>query len=144
MNAHHRIFLSSVIMFALLCVSAPAQDAPFVSKSLFNETVTATNGAVTVKDALAVNELMGAHEKVVHEITGGVYHIRGWGIAHTARSDRAWLELRRPRVWAKSLVPRSPARVPLRLRHGQPTSTCSATTCGPRHRMPSSATLGMR
>ena len=58
-------------------------DASFISKSLIEETVTAPNGAVTVQDALNVNKLLGAHEKVVDELTEGVYHIRGWGIAHT-------------------------------------------------------------
>jgi len=62
-------------------------DASFISKSLIDKTVTAPNGAVTVQDALNVNKLLGAHEKVVDEITKGVYHIRGWGIAHTIAID---------------------------------------------------------
>jgi len=64
-----------------------AQDAPFISKSLFEETETAPNGAISVADALTVNKLMGAEKKIVHEITDGVYHIRGWGLAHTIAID---------------------------------------------------------
>ncbi|MBW1865926.1 MAG: hypothetical protein JRI64_09935, partial [Deltaproteobacteria bacterium] len=60
-----------------------AKDTSFVSMSLNEKTVTAPNGAVTVEDALTVNKLMGADKKVADEITRGVYHIRGWGIAHT-------------------------------------------------------------
>jgi alkyl sulfatase BDS1-like metallo-beta-lactamase superfamily hydrolase len=65
----------------------------FISKSLYDETVTAPNGAVTVKDAATVNQLMGADKKVVDEITDGVYHIRGWGIAHTIAIDalKGWI-----------------------------------------------------
>jgi len=74
-------------MFLLLTVSAWAKDESFVSKSLTQETVTAPNGAVTTEDALKVNELMGGHVKIVDEITDGVYHIRGWGIAHTIAID---------------------------------------------------------
>ena len=58
-----------------------------VSNSLKKETVTAPNGAVATADALAVNEPMGAHKKTADEITKGVYHIRGWGIAHTIAID---------------------------------------------------------
>jgi len=60
-----------------------AQDSSFVSQSLGSETVTAPNGAITVADALRVNQLMGSDKKIAHEITDGVYHIRGWGIAQT-------------------------------------------------------------
>ena len=36
---------------------------------------------------------MGADKKVVHEITDGVYHIRGWGIAHTIaiNAPKGWI-----------------------------------------------------
>jgi alkyl sulfatase BDS1-like metallo-beta-lactamase superfamily hydrolase len=71
----------------LLALPAGAESTSFASKSLLNQTVTAPNGAVTVQDALNVNKLLGAHEKVVDEITKGVYHIRGWGIAHTIAID---------------------------------------------------------
>ena len=65
----------------------------FVSKPLKNETETAPNGAVTVQDALSINERMGATEKVAEELAKGVYHIRGWGIAHTIAIDalRGWI-----------------------------------------------------
>jgi alkyl sulfatase BDS1-like metallo-beta-lactamase superfamily hydrolase len=65
----------------------------FVSPSLVSKTVKGPNGAITVPDALRVNELAGAHEKVVAELTDGVYHIRGWGIAHTIAIDapKGWI-----------------------------------------------------
>jgi alkyl sulfatase BDS1-like metallo-beta-lactamase superfamily hydrolase len=69
----------------MVATSVPAQS--FVSQSLKEETVTAPTGAVTVQDALNANELMGAQRKVVDEITEGVYHIRGWGLAHTIAID---------------------------------------------------------
>lgn len=65
-----------------------AQEA-FISKSLTMETVTAPNGAITVADALKVSQLMGAEKKLVEEIAEGVYHIRGWGIAHTIAIEAA-------------------------------------------------------
>jgi alkyl sulfatase BDS1-like metallo-beta-lactamase superfamily hydrolase len=74
-------------MVSLLAVPVSAKDTSFFSKSLKEETVTAPNGAITVQDALNVNKLMGAHKKVVDEITKGVYHIRGWGIAHSIAID---------------------------------------------------------
>ena len=74
-------------LFAFLTAPVSAKDTSFVSKSFKEKTVTAPNGAVTVKDALTVNKLMGAHKKVVDEITNGAYHIRGWGIAHTIAID---------------------------------------------------------
>lgn len=64
-----------------------AQAESFVSQSLVDKTVTAPNGAVTTEDAVGVNQLMGSDKKVVDEITNGVYHIRGWGIAHTITID---------------------------------------------------------
>lgn len=67
--------------------TASAQDGSFVSGSLSERTVTAPNGAVTVADALTVNQLMGTEKKVAQELTDGVYHIRGWGIAHTIAID---------------------------------------------------------
>ena len=75
------------LVFALYAGLVFAQEAPFISKSLSEETVIGPNGAVTVADALAVSQLMGAEKKVAHEITKGVYHIRGWGIAHTIAID---------------------------------------------------------
>ena len=78
-----------LLLFAILFLVMPvsAKDTSFVSMSLNEETVTAPNGAVTVEDALTVNKLMGADKKVADEITRGVYHIRGWGIAHTIAID---------------------------------------------------------
>jgi len=75
------------LVFALYAGLVFAQEAPFISKSLSEDTVIGPNGAVTVADALAVSQLMGAEKKVAHEITKGVYHIRGWGIAHTIAID---------------------------------------------------------
>ena len=79
--------LCALVVIPFLALSASAEDTSFISKSLKEETVTAPNGAITTRDALNVNKLLGAHEKVVHEITEGVYHIRGWGIAHTIAID---------------------------------------------------------
>jgi len=76
-----------LVVIPFLVLPAGAESISFVSKSLKNETVTAPNGAITVQDTLNVNKLLGAHEKVVDEITKGVYHIRGWGIAHTIAID---------------------------------------------------------
>ena len=81
-----RILIALTTAFCLV-VWANALATSFVSKSLQEKTVTAPNGAVTVKDALTVNKLMGVQKKVVDEITKGVYHIRGWGIAHTIAID---------------------------------------------------------
>jgi alkyl sulfatase BDS1-like metallo-beta-lactamase superfamily hydrolase len=81
---------TAFLVIALTSATSFAQGgggASFVSKSLKNETVTAPSGAITVQDALNVNKLLGADEKVVDEITEGVYHIRGWGIAHTIAID---------------------------------------------------------
>jgi alkyl sulfatase BDS1-like metallo-beta-lactamase superfamily hydrolase len=79
--------LCALVVIPFLALSASAEDTSFISNSLKEETVTAPNGAITTQDALNVNKLLGAHEKVVHEITEGVYHIRGWGIAHTIAID---------------------------------------------------------
>jgi alkyl sulfatase BDS1-like metallo-beta-lactamase superfamily hydrolase len=79
------VIMVTVLIFTEITVNA--QDTSFVSMSLVEETVTAPNGAVTVADALRVNKLMGAHKKEVEELTDGVYHIRGWGIAHTIAID---------------------------------------------------------
>ena len=76
-----------LVVIPFLVLPAGAESTSFVSKSLIDKTVTAPNGAITVQDALNVNKLLGAHEKVVDEITKGVYHIRGWGIAHTIAID---------------------------------------------------------
>jgi alkyl sulfatase BDS1-like metallo-beta-lactamase superfamily hydrolase len=70
-----------------LAVSTNALAASFISKSLKDKTVTAPNGAVTTADALAVNKRMGAEQKIVDEMIRGVYHIRGWGIAHSIAID---------------------------------------------------------
>ena len=75
--------VSTLIILVLFAGSVSAQDASFVSQSLGNKTITAPNEAITVPGAVSVNRLMGADKKTVHEITDGVYHIRGWGIAHT-------------------------------------------------------------
>ena len=73
------------LLFSIGSVSA--QDATFVSQSLVDKTVTMPNGAVTTEQATAVNQMMGADTKVVQEMTEGVYHIRGWGIAHSIAID---------------------------------------------------------
>jgi len=87
MNAFTKWILCALTVIPFLSLPAIAKDASFISKSLKDETVTAPNGAVTVQDALNVNKLLGAHEKVVDELTKGVYHIRGWGIGHTIAID---------------------------------------------------------
>ncbi|MCK4794230.1 MAG: MBL fold metallo-hydrolase [Desulfobacteraceae bacterium] len=79
--------LLTLVAVAFLTAPVSAKDISFVSKSLKEKTVTAPNGGITAQDALTVNKLMGAHKKVVDEITEGVYHIRGWGIAHTIAID---------------------------------------------------------
>ena len=78
-----------LILVAILFLVIPvnAKDTSFVSQSLKDKTVTAPNGAVTTADALAVNKIMGAEQKIVDEITKGVYHIRGWGLAHSIAVD---------------------------------------------------------
>jgi alkyl sulfatase BDS1-like metallo-beta-lactamase superfamily hydrolase len=78
-----------IVPLAFSMGQANAQDTSFVSQSLIEKTVIAPNGAVTVEDAVTVNQLMGADIKIAHEITNGVYHIRGWGIAHTIAIDAA-------------------------------------------------------
>lgn len=87
MKAFIQRMLYALTVIPFLALPASAEDTSFVSKSLKNETVTAPNGAITVQDALNVDRLLGADEKVVDEITKGVYHIRGWGIAHTIAID---------------------------------------------------------
>lgn len=79
----------SIILLAVACSSAKvsAQNGPFVSRSLSNETVTGPKGEVTVPTALTIDQRMGADEKVAQELTDGVYQIRGWGIAHTIAID---------------------------------------------------------
>lgn len=93
MKAFTQKILFALVVIPFLALPAIAEDTSFVSKSLKNETVTAPNGAITVQDALNVNKLLGAHEKVVEEITKGVYHIRGWGIAHTIaiNAPKGWI-----------------------------------------------------
>ena len=80
-------YLPIIVPLAFSMGQAKAQDSSLVSQSLVENTVIAPNGAVTVEGALAVNQLMGGDKKVAHEITNGVYHIRGWGIAHTIAID---------------------------------------------------------
>jgi alkyl sulfatase BDS1-like metallo-beta-lactamase superfamily hydrolase len=80
-------YLPIIVPLAFSMGQAKAQDSSLVSQSLVEKTVIAPNGAVTVEGALAVNQLMGGDKKVAHEITNGVYHIRGWGIAHTIAID---------------------------------------------------------
>jgi alkyl sulfatase BDS1-like metallo-beta-lactamase superfamily hydrolase len=80
-------YLLIIVPLAFSMGQATAQDSSLVSQSLVEKTVIAPNGAVTVEGALAVNQLMGGDKKVAHEITNGVYHIRGWGIAHTIAID---------------------------------------------------------
>ena len=83
---NQKVFVISLVL-ALYAGLVFAQEGSFISKSLSEDTVIGPNGAVTVADALAVSQLMGAEKKVAHEITKGVYHIRGWGIAHTIAID---------------------------------------------------------
>ena len=80
-------YLLIIVPLAFSMGQAKAQDSSLVSQSLVEKTVIAPNGAVTVEGVLAVNQLMGGDKKVAHEITNGVYHIRGWGIAHTIAID---------------------------------------------------------
>ena len=87
MKAFIQKILYALVVIPFLSLPASAEDISFVSKSLKNETVTAPNGAITVQDALDVNERSGVHEKVAEELAKGVYHIRGWGIAHTIAID---------------------------------------------------------
>ena len=89
---NQKVLVISLVL-ALYAGLVFAQEAPFISKSLSEDTVIGPNGAVTVADALAVSQLMGAEKKVAHEITKGVYHIRGWGIAHTIAIDapKGWI-----------------------------------------------------
>ena len=79
----------SVLALAFLVNAeiANAQETPFISKSLLEKTVIGPKGEVTVQGALEVNKLLGAEKKLVDEITPGVYHIRGWGIAHSIAID---------------------------------------------------------
>ena len=83
MKAFAQRTLCPVVVILFLALPTAVEGASFVSKSLKDETVTAPNGAVTVRDALNVDKFMGATEKVAEELANGVYHIRGWGIAHT-------------------------------------------------------------
>jgi alkyl sulfatase BDS1-like metallo-beta-lactamase superfamily hydrolase len=76
-----------LIVFTFLAAPVSAKNTSFVSKSLKEKTVTAPNGAVTTADALAVNKRMGGEQKIVDEMTKGVYHIRGWGLAHSIAID---------------------------------------------------------
>ncbi|MHC4371963.1 MAG: alkyl sulfatase dimerization domain-containing protein [Planctomycetota bacterium] len=87
------LIVCSVVAFGMGDQEAVGGLPSFVSPSLFEKTVTAPNGAVTVADALRVDKLMGAHKKEVEELTAGVYHIRGWGIAHTIAIDapKGWI-----------------------------------------------------
>ena len=87
MSVYSQRIVLTIAFFAFLAAPLWAKDASFVSMSLVEDTVTAPNGAVTVKDALTVNKLMGAHKKEVEEIMEGVYHLRGWGIVHTMAID---------------------------------------------------------
>jgi len=79
--------LYALAVMAFLALPASAKDTSFVSKSLKNETVTGPNGAITVQDALDVDQRSGVDEKVAEELAKGVYHIRGWGLAHTIAID---------------------------------------------------------
>jgi alkyl sulfatase BDS1-like metallo-beta-lactamase superfamily hydrolase len=84
--------------------AAQAQEAPTAegelswhSPSLTNETATGPNGAITTRVALDVNRRGGLDQsaggtanpadKTVEEVVKGVYHIRGWGIAHSIAID---------------------------------------------------------
>ena len=92
MKTRRKPVATSIAIFAMALTSATSfaansETASFVSKSLRDDTVTAPNGAITTQDALEVNKLLGATEKLVEEITEGVYHIRGWGIAHSIAID---------------------------------------------------------
>ncbi len=69
-------------------ISADSEKAQgYISRSLKTDTILAPNGAVTVMHALNANRSLGAESKTVEEMTDGVYHIRGWGIAHTIAID---------------------------------------------------------
>jgi alkyl sulfatase BDS1-like metallo-beta-lactamase superfamily hydrolase len=63
---------------------APTEQAELSwhSPSLLNETVVGPNGAVTTHAALFANDKWGiGNTKHVERVTGGVYAMRGWGIA---------------------------------------------------------------
>ncbi|HEY5281986.1 MAG TPA: alkyl sulfatase dimerization domain-containing protein [Polyangia bacterium] len=67
---------------------ASAQDeVSWYSPSLTMQTVTAPNGAITTRVAAEANVGMGAAKRVVEQMAPGVYHIRGWGIAHSIAID---------------------------------------------------------
>ena len=83
MRAFTQRIVCALLLIPFLALPAITEGATFVSKSLKNETVTAPNGAITTQDALNVNKRSGVDEKVAEELAKGVYHIRGWGIAHT-------------------------------------------------------------
>jgi alkyl sulfatase BDS1-like metallo-beta-lactamase superfamily hydrolase len=51
--------------------------------SLSDETVTMASGAVTHPMAAQGNQIMGAEEKAIVEVTDGVYHLAGWGLANS-------------------------------------------------------------
>ena len=51
--------------------------------SLFDETVTMASGAVTHPMAAQGNQIMGTEEKAIVEVTDGVYHLAGWGLANS-------------------------------------------------------------
>lgn len=88
-NMTHIIKRTSLfaLAFAIHAETASAQETPFISESLAKETVVGPNGEVTAKETLEVNALWGVDKKVVDEISPGVFHIRGWGIAHTIAID---------------------------------------------------------
>jgi len=61
----------------------PQGEASWHSGSLTRATITAPNGAITTRDAAEANVGMGAAKKIADEIALGVFHLRGWGIAHS-------------------------------------------------------------
>jgi len=73
--------------------AAPQAEASWHSPSLTMETVTAPNGAITTRVAAEANVGFGAAKKAVDSVAPGVFHIRGWGIAHSIaiEAPQGWI-----------------------------------------------------
>ena len=91
---------AGIVLTDKAIAAAQVQDTPAAqredswhSRSLTDETATGPNGVVTTRAALKVNAGLGAAEKVVDQVIDGVYHIRGWGIAHSIAIDapQGWI-----------------------------------------------------
>lgn len=85
---------AGILLTEDIALVAQDQDAPIAegenswhSPSLINKTAIGPNGAITTQAAIDVNKGMGASEKIADQVIEGVYHIRGWGIAHSIAVD---------------------------------------------------------